>query len=55
MAAPTEGHDFDNFKAEFKYYKRREPPPDLSNVIDFDEAGKITLAKFSKVKVKLML
>lgn len=27
----------DRFKESFKYYKSRDPPPDLSNVIEIDE------------------
>ena len=27
----------DLMKEAFKYFKRRKPPPDLSNVIDFDQ------------------
>ena len=27
----------DNFKTVFKYYKRRRPPPDLKDVVDFHE------------------
>ena len=25
----------DRFRESFKYYKKKKPPPDLSNVIDF--------------------
>lgn len=28
--------DFPKFRLEFKRYKRRNPPPDFSDVIDFD-------------------
>ena len=28
-------HDEDTFKNVFKKYKRKQPPPDLSDVIDF--------------------
>ena len=27
----------DLMKESFKYFKRRKPPPDLSNLIDFDQ------------------
>lgn len=30
----------DVFKKEFKYYKQRKPPPDLSQVIDFETPEK---------------
>ena len=30
----------DPFKQEFKRYKQRKPPPDLSEVIDFEEPEK---------------
>ncbi|XP_002741372.1 nucleic acid dioxygenase ALKBH1-like [Saccoglossus kowalevskii] len=38
MAAPGEEIecDMDPFKKQYKKYKRRKPPPDLSEVIDFD-------------------
>ena len=43
MAAPMKQSDethsagnIDNFSKAFKFYKRKEPLPDLSNVIDFD-------------------
>lgn len=26
----------DEFRTSFKYYKRKQPPPDFSKVIDFD-------------------
>lgn len=29
-------HSEDNFKEAFKYYKRKQPPPDLSQVLDVD-------------------
>ena len=48
MAAPSEGRgldELDRFKAEFKYYKRKQPQPDLSNVIDFNKAGESTHLK----------
>jgi hypothetical protein len=30
----------DAFKKEFKHYKQRKPPPDLSQVIDFQTPEK---------------
>lgn len=30
----------DVFKKEFKHYKQRKPPPDLSKVIDFEKPEK---------------
>ena len=29
----------DVFRADFKFYKSRKPPPDLSNVLDFDSCN----------------
>ncbi|XP_070578438.1 nucleic acid dioxygenase ALKBH1-like [Ptychodera flava] len=41
MAAPMDmqGEVMDPFKIEYKRYKRRNPPPDLSEIIDFDKPG----------------
>ncbi|XP_076347311.1 alpha-ketoglutarate-dependent dioxygenase AlkB [Tachypleus tridentatus] len=33
-------NDYDVFKTVFKQYKRKEPPPDLSNVVDFEKPQK---------------
>ncbi|XP_038072697.1 nucleic acid dioxygenase ALKBH1-like [Patiria miniata] len=36
MSVPNENnHENDKFRVQFKRYKRRKPPPDLSEVIDF--------------------
>ena len=38
MSAPMEKESVDSvdlFKQSFKYFKRRKPPPDLSDVINF--------------------
>jgi hypothetical protein len=29
--------EFEMFKIDFKFYKRRRPPPDLSRVLDFNQ------------------
>ena len=58
MSASREGcsqEDFDNFKVQFKFYKRRQPPPDMSNVLDFDELGKVMSAKPSKVSIIIIV
>lgn len=33
--------DVDRFKDVFKYYKRRQPPPDLSQAIDIDSLSEV--------------
>ena len=35
MTESSETHSIPPFRAAFKYYKRRQPLPDFSNVIDF--------------------
>lgn len=35
MAAAVAEHGQDAFRKLFKFYKRRVPPPDFSDVIDF--------------------
>ena len=40
--------DEDNFKSKFKFYKRKQPTPDLSDVVDFDEVGKDESKKLLK-------
>ena len=40
-----EADNVDVFKASFKFYKKRKPPPDLSDVIDFSQPD------YSKVKL----
>lgn len=32
----------DNFRSFFKYYKRRNPLPDLTNVIDFRNIDRLS-------------
>ena len=52
MAAPIEEHiqeNEDNFKKKFKFYKRKQPPPDLLDVVDFDKIALDESKKFSKV------
>ncbi|XP_029453531.1 nucleic acid dioxygenase ALKBH1 [Rhinatrema bivittatum] len=39
MAAPAVGPVEDAFRRLFKFYKRRQPPPDLSGVLDFNRLG----------------
>lgn len=38
----------DSFKREFKRYKQRQPPPDLSEVIDFAQPETLTFKKWVK-------
>ena len=38
----------DAFKREFKRYKQRQPPPDLSEVIDFAEPEALAFKKWVK-------
>ncbi|XP_050726209.1 nucleic acid dioxygenase ALKBH1-like [Eriocheir sinensis] len=35
--------EVDRFKDVFKYYKRRQPPPDLSQAIDVDSLSEVTV------------
>ena len=35
---PTPGEEDDLFRQQFKFYKRRRPPPDYSDVIDFERS-----------------
>lgn len=37
MAASILDHGEDAFRKLFKFYKRRNPPPDFSDVIDFSK------------------
>ena len=37
MAASIVEHGEDAFRKLFKFYKRRKPPPDFSDVIDFSK------------------
>lgn len=38
----------DSFKREFKRYKQRQPPPDLSEVIDFAQPEALPFKKWVK-------
>ena len=37
MAAPMVERGEDAFRTLFKFYRRKHPPPDLSNVVDFSK------------------
>ena len=38
----------DMFKESFKFYKRKKPPPDFSNVIDFSVGGNGSASKVKR-------
>lgn len=43
----VENNTTDHFRDQFKRYKRRRPPPDLSDVIDFDRANDFVVWQMS--------
>ncbi|KAJ8289011.1 hypothetical protein COCON_G00016700 [Conger conger] len=54
MAASIMEHGEDAFRKLFKFYKRRKPPPDFSDVIDFSKglsSGKVVSTELSPTAV----
>lgn len=50
MASSVVEHGEDAFRKLFKFYKRRNPPPDLRDVIDFSKIvkhEKVSVSKYS--------
>ena len=41
----------DNFRPSFKYYKRKNPPPDLSQVLEINEECKVYILHLSFLKM----